>query len=80
MLDALSKIIEHGGIVSSATLNNITIQDMELSEDGRDINVHYTIFRDNVDPTRQKMTRMLDDSDIDSLFVNFSMSCLCHFS
>ena len=80
MLDALSNIIEHGGVVSSTTLNNIMILDMELSEDGRDINVHYTILRDNVNSTRRKMASLLDDSDIDSLFVNFSTSRLLCFS
>ena len=78
MLDALNNIIEHGGVVSSTTLNSI--QDMELSEDGRDINVRYTILRDNVHSTNRKMASLLDDSDIDSLFVDFSTFRLLHFS
>ena len=80
VLDALNNIIEHGGVVSSTTLNSIMIQDMELSEDGRDINVRYTILRDNVHSTNRKMASLLDDSDIDSLFVDFSTFRLLHFS
>ena len=80
MLDALNNIIEHGGVVSSTTLNSIMIQDMELSEDGRDINVRYTILRDNVHSTNRKMASLLDDSDIYSLFVDFSTFRLLHFS
>ena len=80
MLDALNNIIEHGGVVSSTTLNSIMIQDMELREDGRDINVRYTILRDNVHSTNRKMASLLDDSDIDSLFVDFSTFRLLHFS
>ncbi|KAK8800346.1 hypothetical protein WA171_004978 [Blastocystis sp. BT1] len=74
VLDALNNIIEHGGVVSSTTLNSIMIQDMELSEDGRDINVRYTILRDNVHSTNRKMASLLDDSDIDSLFVDFKVA------
>ena len=51
-----------------------------LSADGRDINVRYTILRDNVHSTNRKMASLLDDSDIDSLFVDFSTFRLLHFS
>lgn len=80
VLDALSRIIEYGGIVDSTTLNSIVIQDMEMSEDGRDINIRYTIPQNNSDPTRHSSAGFKDDADIDSTFFDFSNFYHFHIS
>lgn len=43
VLDILESIIETSGVLSKQTLQSIYIKDMKLSDDGRDINIHYQI-------------------------------------
>lgn len=78
MLNALSEIIENGGCISPATLRSITIRGLEMSNDGRDINIHYRIF----DP-RTSVTSAIpnagfrEDIDIDDIFFDMSRERIC---
>ena len=65
MLDALGSIIENGGYLPPSTMKCISIGRMEMSEDGRDINVHYRLVRDSP-PGASRTAGFREDMDIDS--------------
>ena len=71
MLDALGSIIENGGYLPPSTMKCISIGRMEMSEDGRDINVHYRLVRDSP-PGASRIAGLREDMDIDSLFYDMS--------
>ena len=72
MLDALSGIIENGGYLPPSTMKCISIGRMEMSEDGRDINVHYRLVRDS-QPGSSRTAGFKEDIDMDSLFYDMSL-------
>lgn len=71
MLDALGSIIENGGYLPPSTMKCISIGRMEMSEDGRDINVHYRLVRDSP-PGVARTAGFKEDMDLDSLFFDMS--------
>lgn len=72
MFDALGAIIENGGYLPPSTMKCISIGRMEMSEDGRDINVHYRLVRDS-QPGSSRTTGFKEDIDVDSLFYDMSL-------
>ena len=74
VLDILEDIIETSGVLSRKTLDSISIEDMKLTEDGRDINVR---FRINIASKRisnqgspyRRMNDDFDDFDDDMLCI-----------
>ena len=71
MLGTLGEIIENGGFLPPSTMKCISIGRMEMSEDGRDINVHYRLVRDS--PKGFSHTAgFKEDIDVDSLFYDMS--------
>lgn len=74
VLDILEDIIETSGVLSRKTLDSISIEDMKLTEDGRDINVRFRInsaskrFSKQGSPYR-RMNDDFDDFDDDMLCI-----------
>ena len=71
MLVALGSIIVIGGYLPPSTMKCISIGRMEMSEDGRDINVHYRLVRDSL-PGASRIAGFREVMDIDSLFYDKS--------
>ena len=69
VLDILVNIIETSGVLSRKTLDSISIEDMNLTEDGRDINVRFRINSASKRYTKQNSSYgrakspSFDDSD-----------------
>lgn len=70
VLDILENIIETSGVLSRRTLESISIEDMKLTEDGRDINIRFRINNASRRFSKQGsyIQRGRNDFDDDSLF------------
>ena len=86
VLDILENIIETSGVLSRKTLDSISIEDMNLTEDGRDINVRFRInsaskrFAKQNSSYRRPNSRGFDfDDDGDAFFDDFCIIVLCPF-
>ena len=73
MLNALTEIIENGGCISPTTLRSITIRDLNMSNDGRDINIHYRIFDLRTSAASAiRNAGFREDVDADDIFFDMS--------
>lgn len=86
VLDILENIIETSGVLSRRTLDSISIEDMNLTEDGRDINVRFRINSASKRFTKQNSAYRSSnshgfgfDGDGDALFDDFCIFCCVHF-
>ena len=86
VLDILENIIETSGVLSRRTLDSISIEDMNLTEDGRDINVRFRINSASKRFTKQNSAYRSSnshgfgfDGDGDALFDDFCIFMLCTF-
>lgn len=61
VLNVLEEIINTSGLLSYKTLNAISIVDMNLEEDGRDINIHYQLKSSR----NNSLNELLDRNDVD---------------
>lgn len=85
VLDILENIIETSGVLSRKTLDSISIEDMNLTEDGRDINVRFRIngaskrFTKQNPSYRRSNSHGFDDDD-DAFFDDFCIFYVVHIS
>lgn len=83
VLDILENIIETSGVLSRKTLDSISIEDMNLTEDGRDINVRFRINSASKRFTKQNSSYRRSNShgfdDGDAFFDDFCIFMLCTF-
>ena len=61
VLNVLEEIINTSGLLSYKTLNAISIVDMNLEEDGRDINIHYQLKSSRNNSLNELLDRNDDD-------------------
>ena len=73
MLSVLSEIIENGNYISPTTLRTISIREMNMSDDGRDINIHYGLFNSEIKPNPVfQNAGFREDIDLDDVFFDMS--------
>ena len=73
MLNVLSEIIENGNYLSPTTLRTISIREMNMSDDGRDINIHYGLFNSEIKPKPVfQNAGFREDTDLDDVFFDMS--------